>query len=245
MEIIAPTNCPSCSTELITQNTQLYCPNDECPAKNSKKVLNFAKKLKIKGLGPATQEKLSLTCISEIYTIEESEVKSVLGEVLGSKLVEQIEKSKSASLNELLPALGIPLIGDSASSKLCEAINHFNEVNEETCKKAGLGPKATDNLINYKKNFPWEELPFSFESEEVIKHEEGTDIVCITGRLTSFKTKNDAKLALEAAGYKVVSSVTKDTTILVNESGIPSAKTKKAESSGVKVITNIKQLLKE
>jgi len=50
---------------------------------------------------------------------------------------------------------------------------------------------------------------------------------------------------LEAAGLNVKSSFTKDVTILVNESGIESAKTKKARDAGVQIVTNLKILTGE
>ena len=37
----------------------------------------------------------------------------------------------------------------------------------------------------------------------------------------------------------------KNTKILVNESGIPSAKTKKAEAEGISIVTNINELLEK
>ena len=47
-------------------------------------------------------------------------------------------------------------------------------------------------------------------------------VVCITGKLKSFKTKAQAGTALVNLGYIVKSSLTKDVTILVNESGTKS-----------------------
>ena len=43
----------------------------------------------------------------------------------------------------------------------------------------------------------------------------------------------------------VKDNLTKDVTILVNESGIASAKTKKAETMGITIINNIKDILEE
>jgi hypothetical protein len=63
--------------------------------------------------------------------------------------------------------------------------------------------------------------------------------------LTSYKTKADAKRDLERYGYRVKDTLTKDVTILVNESGIASSKTKSAETKGIKIITNIKTLIGE
>jgi len=66
--------------------------------------------------------------------------------------------------------------------------------------------------------------------------------VCITGKLKSFKTKALATKYLETQGYLVKSSLTKDVTILVNESGVESAKTQAARDKGVLIITNLKEI---
>ena len=50
---------------------------------------------------------------------------------------------------------------------------------------------------------------------------------------------------LQELGYVVKTSLTKDVTILVNESGIESAKTKKARDAGVQIITNLLEFIGE
>ena len=50
---------------------------------------------------------------------------------------------------------------------------------------------------------------------------------------------------LQELGYVTKSSLTKDVTILVNESGVESAKTKKARESGVEIITNLLDFIGE
>jgi NAD-dependent DNA ligase len=66
--------------------------------------------------------------------------------------------------------------------------------------------------------------------------------VCITGKLKSYKTKEEAKSVLEELGYIVKDSLTKDVTILVNESGVESSKTKKARESGVTIVNKIDEV---
>ena len=70
-------------------------------------------------------------------------------------------------------------------------------------------------------------------------------VVCITGKLKSFKTKAQAGTALVNLGYIVKTSLTKDVTLLVNESGIESAKTKQARDSGVEIITDLQSYLEK
>ena len=60
--------------------------------------------------------------------------------------------------------------------------------------------------------------------------------------MKSNKTKAVAKALLEKRGYLVKGSLTKDVTILVNESGIESAKTQTARERGVIIITNLKEI---
>lgn len=237
-----PTNCPSCDSTLEIKNGILYCVNNTCSAKQNKAVEHFSKTLKIKGLGPATIEKLGLTSVSEIYIIDPAS--KITSERVAEKLINEINNSKSHKLNKVLPALGIPLIGNSATAKLSTVCKSIFDINSETCAKAGLGPKATNNLIDWLTlNLDWVlELPFDFLFEES-NNRATKGVVCITGRLSSYKSKSEASKDLEAFGWKVVGSVTKEVTHLVNESGKSTAKTEKAAASGIKIVENVAQLL--
>lgn len=238
----APTNCPSCDSTLVWRNEIIYCDNNKCPAKLNKSVEHFAKTLKIKGLGPATIQKLGLTSVSEIYTMDI--VSMMSSEKTALKLMEEIKNSQKHKMNKLLPALGIPLIGNTASEKLSKVCLTILDINEDTCAKAGLGPKATENLLDWLIfNLDWVlKLPFDF-TFETITGAEIKGVVCITGKLVSYKTKADAAKDLEQSGWKVVSNITKEVTHLVNESMKPTAKTQKAEASGVIIVNNVKEIL--
>lgn len=240
MKFNPPTVCPSCSSELVWQKDQLFCKNSVCPAKQNKQVEHFAKSMKIKGLGPATIKKLNLTSISEIYI---SNLEQISSDKVREKLEAEINRSLSAPLNEVLPAMGIPLVGKSATNKLSEVCNSIFDINEETCRQAGLGAKTTENLLTWLAVNLDEilTLGFSFEFTKPAKTDKG--VVCITGKLNSYKTKALATKDLQDAGWKVASSVTKAVTHLVNESGKSTAKTEKAEASGIIIVENVKELL--
>jgi len=227
----------------------LYCENTACEGKSSQKLEHFAKTLKIKGLGPATIDKLQLESIFDIYEMDLDLLTELLSsEKLAGKLFLEIEGSKSASLQEVLPAFSIPLIGKSATAKLCRVLRHLDELTVDICEHAGLGPKATQNLMIWLREeyFPYyKSLPFSFAStaSEVTPSNTSMGIVCITGKLSSVKTKADAERLLVEAGYTTKSSLTKDVTILLNESGLESAKTKKARDAGISIETNLNNLI--
>jgi len=247
LKIIAPTNCPSCNSELEWLKDLLYCRNSACGVKLSKKIEHFAKTLKIKGLGPVSIRKLNLTAIEHIYELTEDFIAEALSSAkLAEKLIYEIENSEQADLTRLLPAFAIPLIGKSASGKLAAVCTHIYEINEETCRQAGLGIKTTTNLLDWIKrnSLLINELPFSFKFEKP-KFTGNNGIVCITGRLKSYKTKAEATEVLTELGYLVKSSLTKDVTILINEGGVESAKTLKARKSGITVVQNLKDFIGE
>ena len=124
--IEAPTNCPSCRSVLEEVNYLLYCRNPHCGEKVLKLIEHFAKTLKIKGLGPTSIAKLDIVSLEELYSLDALEMAKALGsERLAAKLVDELERSKSAPLNVLLPAFSIPLIGKTASEKLSKVCKNL------------------------------------------------------------------------------------------------------------------------
>lgn len=250
MQIKIPTNCPCCQYPLERVNDQLFCRNTACGAQLGKKLEHFAKVLSIKGLGPKTIEKLNLADLCELYTLDEEALTLRLGsKAVAAKLFEQINISRNADLATVIAAFSIPLIGNTAATKLCTVVSSIDEINPDTCKQAGLGAKATDNLLNWLSTEFYEMrewLPFSFKTNTTRSVVSDTaKTVCISGKLTSYKNKAEATAALTAAGFKVTESVTKTTNYLVDEENRGSSKRVKAESLGITIISNLSQFLKE
>lgn len=249
MRIKIPTNCPCCNYTLELVNDQLFCRNQACGAQLEKKVEHFCKTLGIKGMGSKTIEKLQLADITELYYLEQDQIcEAVNSERVGSKLMAEINRSRDADLATILSAFSIPLIGRTASAKLCSVVSHVDEINSETCKQAGLGDKATQNLLSWLETEFCEMrqfLPFTFYAEQPVTTNSAGNNICITGKLSSFKTKAEAYKQLEQLGYTVVESVTKTTNYLVDEEGKSSTKRKKAEQLGITIITNLDTFIKE
>tara|TARA_A100001035_G_C27688909_1_gene456831 strand:+ start:104 stop:856 length:753 start_codon:yes stop_codon:yes gene_type:complete len=243
--ILAPEVCPSCESPLEWKNDMLYCTNILCPAQIQKRIEHFARSLKIKGLGPKSIEKLGLTSLLDIYNLSYYSIKCALSsEKLAIKLLREINHSRKASMNDVLPAFSIPLIGKTAATKLSSKIKSLFDLDEDKCKAAGLGPKATESLLSwYSDEFEdsLKKLPFDWQFQTPKIATETKGAVCITGKLSSFKTKAEATKALSYAGYVVKSSLTKDVIFLINESGIESAKTKEARERGITIITSLNE----
>ena len=243
--ILAPEVCPSCESPLEWKNDMLYCTNILCPAQIQKRIEHFARSLKIKGLGPKSIEKLGLTSLLDIYNLSYYSIKCALSsEKLAIKLLREINHSRKASMNDVLPAFSIPLIGKTAATKLSSKIKSLFDLDEDKCKAAGLGPKATESLLSWYSNEfedSLKKLPFDWQFQTPKIATETKGAVCITGKLSSFKTKAEATKALSYAGYVVKSSLTKDVIFLINESGIESAKTKEARERGITIITSLNE----
>jgi NAD-dependent DNA ligase len=249
MKIEIPKNCPCCDYPLIFINDQLFCKNASCSAQLNKKLEHFTKTLGIKGFGPKTVQKLDLADITEIFYLDRDTVIEVLGsDKVADKLLVEIEKAKGADLATVIASFSIPLIGGTAATKISKVVKHIDELTLEKCKEAGLGDKAAHNLLDWFDNeYPElkEFLPFSFSSESTFTSVDTDKTICITGKLSSFKTKAEAADALSALGFKVVESVTKTLKFLVDEQDKDSSKRKKAEQYNITIITNLKNFLEE
>lgn len=248
MKIEIPTTCPCCSYPLEMVNDQLFCRNTACDAQLSKKVEHFCKTLGIKGMGAKTIEKLGLADITELFYLDEDQVAETLSSrTMATKLINEINKAKQADLATIIASFSIPLVGNTASKKICSHVSHIDEITAETCRQAGLGAKVTENLLTWLQTEFQEVkefLPFSFTSIKV-PVQSGGKSVCITGKLSSYKTKSEAYKALEEAGFKVAETVTKSTDYVVDEDNKGSSKRKKADELGITIIQNLNTFLKE
>ena len=238
-EIKIPKNCPSCNSELERVKDQLFCRSLSCPAKSIKKVYNFAQKLKIKGLGEKRIAELEFEDINDIYEVPIEFYIDALGEKVGNTVFLEVTKSKDSSLEKLLPAFSIPLIGTAAACKLATNVNNISDINESVCSFAGLGEVATRNLLKWKEDF-WDtkyiKLPISQSKavKKVVVEQQGT--VVVTGKIEGH-TRSSIKQKLEELGYKLGTSVTKNTDYLVCEDNKPSSKLVKARELNINIMT--------
>lgn len=246
MKIQIPTHCPECESALEKVNDQLFCRNTACPAQLFKKLEHFCKTLGIKGMGEKTIEKLNLTSLAELFYIDREESIRLLGsEKIVDKLLGEVDRAKLAPLATVIASFSIPLIGNTAGGKLAKVVSSLDDITAEACKEAGLGDKATANLMSWinseyleLKDF----LPFNFSSSSTPPESNG-EVICITGKLSSFKTKSEATTTLTALGFKVTDSVTKQTKYLVDEENKQSSKRKKAEEYNITIITNLNDFI--
>lgn len=255
MKIEIPTQCPSCGSKLDLVNGQLFCRNkSNCPAQSSKLIENFCTKMKLKGFGPKTIEKLELTKISELFYLTEEDLVGAVGSKVAAKLISELNTKVRGDIDfgSVLGSLGIPLIGEVAAKKLSQNCTSFHDVRADG--KAGENYKTWLNSPQGKDVI---ELPWKFSTgirgakadiiitDELVAQPNGIT-VCITGSLQDFANRTDATNYLESLGYTVKKSVTKDVKYLIceDESKRSSSSYKKAETNGIEILS-IKELLEK
>jgi len=259
-----PEVCPVCGkrVEIFTSDSgveSLICPNNECPGKLAVKIQHYCdmvKGMKIKGLSRATIEKLMdnnwLNGLSDLYCLGDCadawKRLPGFGEKSVNNILAAVEASKECELWQFISALGIPLIGVTASKELAKEFstwaNFYNSIRENF--NIYILPNFGIEMDKSIKNFDYSEadyiathyLRFKEPKEENKNKTLDGIIVCITGKLTQYKNRKLFQDDIEAAGGKVASSVTSKTNYLItNDTTSGSSKNVTAQKLGVEIIS--------
>lgn len=244
MKIVPPTNCPSCDFGLVFVKDQLFCKNPDCSAQNSKRVQHFAKKLKIKGFGEVTLQKLQISSIPELlaYTVEYG-IEHGLGQKTAQNLYDSVDNfnTSNTDLAELVAALGIDMIGDTAGRKLQNVVGSLQEIDASKCMIAGLGDKASASLLKALGSL--EPEIFNIKTSKQLTRAnaevgESKGDICVTGKLNNYKNRTEAAAFLQSLGWDCKDSVTKTVKYLICEDGNTSSSSyTKAINNNIEVLT--------
>ena len=259
-----PSICPICggTTQQRTDNnsTVLYCTNSACEGKLINRLDHFCGKkgLDIKGLSKATLEKLiNLNWVSDYISLFElkqykQEWISLpgFGEKSVSNILNAIDSSRKCELYQFIAALGIPLIGTSASKTLTKYFSTWDEfisaVENNYCfyDIDGFGIEMHSAITT----FNYDEAKILADNYLVInsiteintpeqQSLEGLTFV-ITGKLQHFKNRDAIKDLIENRGGKVASSVSKNTNYLINNDvNSTSSKNRSAQSLNIPIVS--------
>ena len=195
----------------------------------------FIRILEIKGLGPASVQKMGLTHPIDLY---ENQNWDKLG-ANGAKVEAEIERTKTKPYDIVLASLGIPGVGRRASKLIVSKIPAFRNLRDiETTDIKGVGPSTVESVLSWlDENEEWvTTLPLQLEQNVTVEEVVGTPArkVCITGKLDM--TRKDLADRLESKGFKVTSTVTKDCYALITGGDNTSSKYKRAVTLGVNII---------
>lgn len=124
------TECPMCHEKIVKKdgNVDYYCVNPKCPKRNIEGIIHYVSRdaLNIEGLGDEIVEELYnlgfVKNITDLYNLSDKK-KQIMefdgyGEKNLNKIIDNIEASKSNSLERLLFGLGIKEIGNKTAKIL-------------------------------------------------------------------------------------------------------------------------------
>ena len=264
-QISIPKVCPVCGGEAAIKegidSLNLVCLEFNCPGKLINRLDHFCGKkgLDIKGISKATLEKLIdwgwLNDYTGIFELSRFKDEWVQKPGFGIKSVEKVLNSISAGatceLHQFIAALGIPLIGSTASKELSKHFQTWDEfvVAAESAYPFYQLPNFGGEMHNSIVSFNYTEakllaehyINFNYNVGESTPAA-GTDlsgkVFVITGKLTHFKNRDEIKARIEALGGKVTGSVSKNTNYLINNDvNSTSSKNATAKSLGIPILS--------
>lgn len=261
-----PTHCPACGSELIRLEGEAdhRCVNPECPAQLLEGLIHFVSRqaMNIDGLGEKVITQLHeaglVHNVADLYRLDRDDLLGLerMGETSVTNLLSAIEQSKQNSLERVLFALGIRLVGQKAASLIAERFETMEAIIAATVEELtaidGIGTKMAESIVLYFEKPEARELVKELSELGVNLSFKGTKrpttegaplsgkTVVLTGKLHEM-TRGEAGKQLELLGASVTGSVSKNTDLLVAGEKAGS-KLAKAESLGIEVWDEAKLL---
>lgn len=259
-----PEICPYCGAKLIQKNENgsivLYCNNSECESNLVVRLDHFAGKkgLDIKGLSRATLEKLInygwISSAIDIFNLKQHRDEWMKKEGFGPRSVDKIlaaiEKSKeNCELNKFISAIGIPLIGQNVAKDIAKYFSTYENFRDAINKNYDFTQIPNFGLSKAYEimNFDYQEadriaelITFSAAKAEknlLSARLDGLTFV-ITGKLTEYKNRAELKSIIEENGGRVVETVNKRTSYLINNDiNSTSAKNLAAKKADIPILS--------
>ena len=257
-----PAVCPICGEPTIIKGENgvrvLYCSNPSCEGKLINRLDHFfgKKGLDAKGLSKATFEKLIdwgwIENIKDVFKLKEHkkewEKMQGFGEKSVEKILQAIEDCKSCSLDAIISAAGIPLIGKTVGKDLSKRFGSYSEFREAVesgfnfTSFGGYGWEMHKAISD----FDYSELDYIVDNylqiKENIKEDNELKLkgltFCVTGKVHIWKNRDSLSAFIESLGGKVTGSVSKNTNYLINNDiNSTSAKNKKAQELDIPILS--------
>ena len=260
--INVPAVCPICGEPTIIKGENgvrvLYCSNPSCEGKLINRLDHFfgKKGLDAKGLSKATFEKLIdwgwVENIKDVFKLKEHkkewEKMQGFGEKSVEKILQAIEDCKSCSLEAVISAAGIPLIGRTVGKDLSKRFGSYSEFREavesgfDFTSFGGYGWEMHKAISD----FDYSELDYIVDNYLQIKENKKEEnelklkdlTFCVTGKVHIWKNRDSLSALIESLGGKVTGSVSKNTNYLINNDiNSTSAKNKKAQELDIPILS--------
>lgn len=253
-----PHACPSCGSELgkLKEEVAIRCVSAVCPAQTFAALTHFVSRpaMNIEGLGPALIGQLIAAGLvknaADLFALTYEQLIGLerMGDRSVRNLLGAIDAAKKNTLDKLLNAIGIRMVGAQTARALAMEVNTIEDLfsmpGAQLEAIPSIGPLVAESIRMY----------FDREgNRELIKRLREHGVNCcgmtrpktvsavsgktfvLTGSLTGF-SREEAQAAIEAKGGNVSSSVSKKIDYVV-AGDAPGSKLEKARALGVAIIT--------
>ncbi|MFH1681920.1 MAG: NAD-dependent DNA ligase LigA [Candidatus Eisenbacteria bacterium] len=253
-----PNRCPVCGEPLFRPEDEVVvrCENPGCPAQVRARIVHYASRnaMDIEGLGVKVVDQLVdaglLGEIPDLYALRKEALEELdrFGEKSAENLVRAIEGSRARPLDRFLFAIGIRHVGRTTARSMAV---HFRAIErmlaageEELAAVDDVGPVIARSVLQFVGSAQGKRLVERLRAAGVhpapvvLPEERGSPLrgkkVVLTGTLARL-TREEARERIEAAGGRVVSSVSAKTDLVVAGDS-PGSKRTKAEALGIRVV---------
>lgn len=266
-EIVAPTHCPSCGSELEMRGAHLFCLNRlGCSPQLVGRMAHFASRdaMDIEFFSEMTasqlHQELDVRDPADLYTLQFEDLVKLdrFGEKKARNLLDALEKSKSRDLASFLYALGIPNSGKTTTKVLADYYRSLTKIMaatpEELIGLPDVGGIVAESIYSFFRDpvmvSSIERMlaagvnPIAEEPAVVLASPDNPffgKTVVLTGTLSTMGRDECAK-KLEALGAKITGSVSKKTDIVIAGESAGSKLTK-AQELGIRIIEDEQELL--
>jgi len=258
LEFEFPNVCPVCAFEAVRPEGEAVrrCTNPDCPAKIKGRLGYFASRraMDIEGLGDVLINTLvdsgMVRNVADLYSLKLEDISNLerKAEKSASKLIEQIEASKTHGLQRLLYGIDIRHVGERYAKILAKNYRSIDRLAEASVQELDDIPEI--GLTVAESVYEWFRDPVNITLVDRlkaagVKTEIDADATAfderfagktfvLTGKLENY-TRDEAAKLIEDRGGRVSSSVSKKTDYVV-AGGDAGSKLTKAESLGVAVL---------
>lgn len=237
VDIVKPTVCPSCGTQLIEDGANLFCPNYYgCPDQIDQRIDHFASRnaMNIEGISEKTIEMLRTTLnlhtVADLYTLSYEDFKQLdkFKDKKSSNLVNSINNSKKPKFSNFIYALGILGVGEKTAKDIAKKFNNLNQLMNASLQDLltinDIGEIIANNIVNFFKDEKQIQLinklldlgiDIQYSNNVQKSHPVFTGkTIVLTGDLNNY-TRTQLTNILEEFGAKVTSSVSKNTDLVI------------------------------
>ena len=255
-------NCPECERKLIRKEGEAvhYCPNENgCPPQIKGKMIHFVgrRAMNIESLGEETIEQFYasglIKNISDLYDLKKEQLLPLerMADKSAQNIIDGIELSKQVPFERVLFALGIRHVGETTAKKIAKKVKNLDALMQMSLEDLEnieeVGGVIAQSLKDYFSNeqniqminkLKSHGLKFELSAEQISNTTDklkGLTIV-ISGTFERH-SRDELKELIENNGGKNSGSISKKTSYLLAGENMGPEKLKKAESLGVKIIS--------